>query len=74
VEVSVTAYVTVGEIARQCGAPEWAARRILDSHFSQSIVRVGRYRTVPASLLPAIRQRLKPYIRKPDSAATTSNA
>ncbi len=51
--------LTVGEISRRCGVCEWAARRVIDNHFSNAVARIGRYRTVPAELLPAIEQKLR---------------
>ena len=45
--------LTVGEIAEFYGEPDWKIRRIVDA-LPDEIQRVGRYRSIPRSLLPKI--------------------
>ncbi len=50
--------LTTGQVADFFQAPEWRIRRIVDS-MGVEIQRVGLYRVIPRSMLPAIGARLQ---------------
>jgi excisionase family DNA binding protein len=52
--------LTVGDVARLLGVEDWHVRRVVD-RLPTPVPRVGRYRLIPRSLLPAIDHSLRKH-------------
>jgi hypothetical protein len=50
----MSAFFTIGELARQLAQPEWKVRRFVD-RLGLTVPRAGLYRLVPAEKVPAIK-------------------
>ena len=60
-------HLTVGDVARLFGVEDWHVRRVVD-RLPTPVPRVGRYRPIPRSLLPAIAKSLRDHGWHPSTA------
>ena len=64
-------HLTVGEIADFYDAPAWLVRRVVDS-LEIEIPRIGQYRLIPRSELPAIGIEIQSRQRRKSQEVTPS--